>query len=90
MSSKASAAGGSRTTREAATADGRSLPAALRYLAPFADPAKQWPKQEIEAAGFKLVAEGDFLHHAEDPKDIPVFKAAVPIDEFVLKYQKPQ
>ena len=47
-------------------------------------------KQEIEAAGFKLVAEGDFLHHAEDPKDIPVFKAAVPIDEFVLKYQKPQ
>ncbi|HEX7923723.1 MAG TPA: class I SAM-dependent methyltransferase [Bradyrhizobium sp.] len=46
-------------------------------------------KQEIEAAGFKLVAEGDFLHHAEDPKDIPVFKAPVPIDEFVLKYQKP-
>ncbi|WLA83495.1 hypothetical protein [Bradyrhizobium elkanii] len=47
-------------------------------------------KQEIEAAGFKLVAEGNFLHHAEDPKDIPVFKAPVPIDEFVLKYQKPQ
>lgn len=47
-------------------------------------------KQEVEAAGFKLVAEGDFLHHAEDPKDIPVFKAPVPIDEFVLKYQKPQ
>jgi predicted methyltransferase len=47
-------------------------------------------KQEVEAAGFKLVAEGDFLHHAEDPRDIPVFKAPVPIDEFVLKYQKPQ
>ena len=47
-------------------------------------------KQEIEAAGFKLVAEGDFLHHPEDPRDIPVFKAPVPIDEFVLKYQKPQ
>ncbi|MHC2467058.1 class I SAM-dependent methyltransferase [Bradyrhizobium embrapense] len=46
-------------------------------------------KQEIEAAGFRLVAEGDFLHHTEDPKDIPVFKAPVPIDEFVLKYQKP-
>ncbi len=46
-------------------------------------------RQEIEAAGFKLVAEGDFLRHAEDPKDIPVFKAPVPIDEFVLKYQKP-
>ncbi|WP_407168081.1 class I SAM-dependent methyltransferase [Bradyrhizobium sp. ORS 111] len=47
-------------------------------------------KQEIEAAGFKLVAEGDFLHHAEDPRNMPVFKASVPIDEFVLKYQKPQ
>jgi len=47
-------------------------------------------RQEVEAAGFKLVAEGDFLHHPEDPKDIPVFKAPVPIDEFVLKYQKPQ
>ncbi|KJC39081.1 methyltransferase [Bradyrhizobium sp. LTSP885] len=47
-------------------------------------------RQEVEAAGFKLVAEGDFLHHAEDPRDIPVFKAPVPIDEFVLKYQKPQ
>lgn len=47
-------------------------------------------KKEIEAAGFKLVAEGDFLHHPEDPRDIPVFKAPVPIDEFVLKYQKPQ
>src|ERR1700742_2912436 len=46
-------------------------------------------RQEIEAAGFKLVAEGDFLHHAEDPRDAPVFKPAVPVDEFVLKYQKP-
>ncbi|MBR0869720.1 class I SAM-dependent methyltransferase [Bradyrhizobium tropiciagri] len=47
-------------------------------------------KQEIEAAGFKLVAEADFLHHPEDPRDMPVFKAPVPINEFVLKYQKPQ
>ena len=46
-------------------------------------------RQEIEAAGFKLVAEGDFLHHPEDPRDVPVFKPAVPVDEFVLKYQKP-
>ncbi|WP_225716004.1 hypothetical protein [Bradyrhizobium semiaridum] len=47
-------------------------------------------KRDIEVAGFKLVAEADFLHHPEDPRDIPVFKAPVPIDEFVLKYQKPQ
>src|SRR5260370_4622248 len=46
-------------------------------------------RQEIEAAGFKLAAEGDFLHHPEDPRDVPVFKPAVPVDEFVLKYQKP-
>ena len=46
-------------------------------------------RQEIEAAGFKLAAEADFLHHPEDPRDVPVFKPAVPVDEFVLKYQKP-
>ena len=46
-------------------------------------------RQEIEAAGFKLAAEGDFLHHPEDPRDDKVFKPAIPVDEFVLKYQKP-
>jgi predicted methyltransferase len=45
---------------------------------------------EVEAAGFKLVAEGDFLRHPEDPRDKPVFKPEVPVNEFVLKYQKPQ
>ena len=45
-------------------------------------------RQEIEAAGFKLVAEGDFLRHAEDPRDAGVFRPVVPTDEFVLKYQK--
>src|SRR6267154_2792957 len=46
-------------------------------------------RQEIEAAGFKLVAEGDFLRHPEDPRDAAVFRPQVPNDEFVLKYQKP-
>ena len=46
-------------------------------------------RQEIEAAGFKLVAEGDFLRHPEDPRDAPVFRSPTPNDEFVLKYQKP-
>jgi predicted methyltransferase len=46
-------------------------------------------RQEIEAAGFKLAAEADFLRHAEDPRDAAVFKPQVPVDEFVLKYQKP-
>ncbi len=30
-----------------ATTDGRSLQAALAYLAPFADPAKPWPKKDL-------------------------------------------
>ena len=46
-------------------------------------------RHEIEAAGFKLAAEADFLRHPEDPRDAAVFRAAVPTDEFVLKYQKP-
>jgi predicted methyltransferase len=46
-------------------------------------------RQEIEAAGFKLAAEADFLKHPEDPRDAAVFRPQVPVDEFVLKYQKP-
>ena len=47
-------------------------------------------RKEVEAAGFKLVAEGDFLRHPEDKRDFIVFRAPTPVDEFVLKYQKPQ
>jgi predicted methyltransferase len=46
-------------------------------------------RKEIEAAGFKLAAEADFLRHPEDPRDAAVFRPQVPVDEFVLKYQKP-
>ena len=46
-------------------------------------------RQEIEAAGFKLAAEADFLRHPEDPRDAAVFHPQVPTDEFVLRYQKP-
>jgi len=31
------------------TADGRNLRAALRLIAPYADPAKKWPKEDIKA-----------------------------------------
>ena len=47
-------------------------------------------RQEIEAAGFKLVAEADFLRNPEDPRDTKVFQPKIPVDEFVLKYQKPK
>jgi predicted methyltransferase len=46
-------------------------------------------KQEVQAAGFKLVAEGNFWRNSADTKDYPSYKKDVPIDNFVLKFQKP-
>ncbi len=46
--------------------------------------------KEIETAGFKLVATGEFLRHPEDKRDVIVFRAPTPVDEFVLKFQKPR
>lgn len=46
-------------------------------------------RKEVEAAGFKLVAEGDFLRHPEDARDTNVNRSTTPNDEFVLKFQKP-
>jgi predicted methyltransferase len=46
-------------------------------------------RKEIEAAGFKFVAEGDFLRHPEDMHDFPSTKPTGAVDEFVVKFQKP-
>ena len=46
-------------------------------------------KSELEAAGFKLVDEAQFLRNPDDPHDAPFFKSTVPVDGFVLKYVKP-
>ncbi len=46
-------------------------------------------RQEIEAAGFKLAAEGNFMRNPEDTRDFIVFKPKVPVDNFALKFQKP-
>jgi predicted methyltransferase len=46
-------------------------------------------KGEVEAAGFKLVASGDWLRHPEDTREEKIFGAKIPVDEFVLKFQKP-
>ena len=46
-------------------------------------------RQEIEAAGFRLVAEGNFWRNTDDTHDFPSYKPAMPVDNFVLKYQKP-
>ena len=47
-------------------------------------------RREIEAAGFKLVAEGDFWRHPEDTRDFSIQPpSGKPVDNFVLKFQKP-
>jgi predicted methyltransferase len=47
-------------------------------------------RKEVEAAGFKLVAEGDFLRHPEDQRETTTTRPGpTPNDEFVLKFQKP-
>ena len=51
--------------------------------------AEQTLRAEIEAAGFKFVAVGDFLRHPEDARTGVVFRNPTSVDEFVLKFQKP-
>jgi len=46
-------------------------------------------QKEVEAAGFKLVAHGDFLRNPLDPRDKNTPDPAQPKDEFVLKFVKP-
>ena len=46
-------------------------------------------RREIEAAGFRLVEEGQFLRNPGDPRDEIVFRAKVPVDEFVLRFVRP-
>jgi predicted methyltransferase len=46
-------------------------------------------RNEVEAAGFKLVAEGTFLRNPSDPRDKNTPDPPQPKDEFVLKFAKP-
>ena len=45
-------------------------------------------RQEIEAAGFKLVGEGNFWRNGADTHDFPSYKPNMPVDNFVLKFAK--
>jgi predicted methyltransferase len=44
---------------------------------------------EVEAAGFRLAAEGNFLRNPNDPRDKNTPEPPQPKDEFVLKFVKP-
>ena len=46
-------------------------------------------RKEVEAAGFKLVAEGNFMRNPSDPRDKNTPDPPQPKDEFVLKFVKP-
>ena len=46
-------------------------------------------RKEVEAAGFKLAAEGNFLRNPNDPRDKNTPDPPQPKDEFVLKFVKP-
>lgn len=46
-------------------------------------------RKEVEAAGFKLAAEGDFLRNPNDPRDKNTPDPPMPKDEFFLKFVKP-
>lgn len=46
-------------------------------------------RQEVEAAGFRLLEEGNFLRNPNDPRDKNTPDPPQPKDEFVLKFIKP-
>ena len=46
-------------------------------------------RREIEAAGFRLSAGGNFLRNPSDPRDRNIPEPPQPKDEFVLKFIKP-
>jgi predicted methyltransferase len=46
-------------------------------------------RKEVEAAGFRLAATGNFLRNPNDPRDRNTPEPPQPKDEFVLKFVKP-
>jgi predicted methyltransferase len=46
-------------------------------------------RREVEAAGFRLAEQGNFLRNPNDPRDKNTPEPPMPKDEFVLKFVKP-
>lgn len=47
-------------------------------------------RREVEAAGFKFVAEGSFWRTPGDTRDFSTQRPPGPVDNFVLKFEKPR
>ena len=71
----------------------RTIQLGRKMAPPSARPIIGLPRQtlraEIEAAGFKFVADAAFLRHPDDARTAIVFRNPTPVDEFVLKFRKP-
>ena len=46
-------------------------------------------RREVEAVGFRLETESDFLRNPADPREESFFKMKMPTDRFALKFVKP-
>jgi predicted methyltransferase len=46
-------------------------------------------RREVEAAGFKLIGSADFLRQPGDTRDFSSTRRTGPVDEFILKFQRP-
>ncbi len=46
-------------------------------------------RAEVEAAGFRVLAEGNFWRNPDDTHDFPSYRPNAAVDNFVLKFEKP-
>jgi len=47
-------------------------------------------RREVETAGFRFIAEGNFWRNPEDTRDFSTQRPSGPVDNFVLKFEKPR
>ena len=71
---------------EAAKGAGTTVTSTMHRIEPAA------VKEEVTAAGFKFVKEGDFLHRQDDPKTVPIRDPSVrgKTDQLAMKFMKPK
>ncbi|ATC63087.1 alginate lyase [Nibricoccus aquaticus] len=63
------------------SADGRSMISALRFIAPYADPSKPWPKEDLKEADRSRITDliRDYRRHHDDPT-LPLSPAPAEFD----------
>ena len=46
-------------------------------------------RSDFEAAGFRYAGDAGFMRNPKDPRDAPVFRSPVAVDEFVMRFTRP-